>query len=481
MASTVEELREQFSWPSDILSLLLLIGGDIVQTAIAQQTGYTIRIPGSRIFIPVAPVCFSFGWVAYGFSSLLAAVGEMRLMPKNEVSAILVNCSNSYAREVQSWVLGRLLRDHEISCRHDSQPNGDGNVHNSIRIDIFEVGPVSRPDLDFVWWLGWATLLLQIAIAIIPLALYGDWGVLLIALGGNVLVALTCAMPQWNEEKWAGRLLEREKVTCLTRGNGHGHIMVFVSRKGSWDLESLATGIASSQRVGSRWMTVLLAVLWSFLLISVSGLKERTWFMIGIGAIGMLQNIYAAGNTRQPGALNLHLTPFARAPIIVGRRRPYADDSDADVNLDAESQNLEELSAWLSSKAESQQPQGELKTTPQMPKWLATMSRDDGIPSWLEPIKPITVARASTWNKPPISSAKTPKVIQAIGVHGALIELEKWIPAAGLSLVNIFFPGNLEYLDSNIRDNVHKKFWKTAFHTVSLRQRAERQRRMMDI
>ncbi|ETS75085.1 hypothetical protein PFICI_13569 [Pestalotiopsis fici W106-1] len=481
MASTADELRQQFSWPSDILSLLLLIGGDIVQTAIAQQTGFTIRVPGSKIFVPVAPVCFSFGWVAYGFSSLLAAVGEMRLMPKNEISSVLVNCSNGFAREVQSWALGRLLRDHEIRCRHEFSPD-DGAPHTSIRIDIFEVGPVSRPDLDFVWWLGWATLLVQLGIAIIPLALYNDWGVLLVALGGNVLVALTCASPQWNEEKWAGRRLEKEKVTCLTRGNGHSHVMVFISSKGSWDLESLATGIAASQRVGIRWITVILAMLWSLLLISVSGLKERTWFMIGIGAIGMLQNIYAAGTTRQPETSDFHLTPFARAQIIVGRRGPFVDETDANVDLEEDCQNLSDLSAWVSNNA-AQEKQNTATSHP-MPKWLASMSKVDGLPSWLEPIKPISIERAQTlskWKKPSVASTRAPEMIYAIGVHGALIELEKWVPTAGLSLVNIFFPGGLEYSEQNTRNNIHKKFWKRAYHTLDLRKKAEEKRRSPEL
>lgn len=76
------------------------------------------------------------------------------------------------------------------------------------------------------------TLLVQVGIAVIPWVVYGDWGIMIVTLCGNILVAATCALPQWSEEKWAGSQLKRPKVTCLTRGNGHLHIMVFIGIPG---------------------------------------------------------------------------------------------------------------------------------------------------------------------------------------------------------------------------------------------------------
>ena len=57
------------------------------------------------------------------------------------------------------------------------------------------------------------------------------------------------------------------------------------------------------------------------------------------------------------------------------------------------------------------------------------------------------------------------------------MELEKWVPTAGLALVQIFFPSGLEYNDASIRDNVHKKFWQKAYHTAGVRKKAEVKRR----
>ncbi|KAM0668832.1 hypothetical protein ACQRIU_002394 [Beauveria bassiana] len=68
------EFSDQFKNPSDIFSVLLLLGGasDPVGRALAQ-------ISGSR----VTPVAFSFGWVSFMLEIAVgAAVGEIKLMPR---------------------------------------------------------------------------------------------------------------------------------------------------------------------------------------------------------------------------------------------------------------------------------------------------------------------------------------------------------------------------------------------------------------
>jgi hypothetical protein len=54
----------QWHNPGDILSVLLILGPDIVKLAICELAGRTI-----------APVAFSFGWVAYAISALLSTIG----------------------------------------------------------------------------------------------------------------------------------------------------------------------------------------------------------------------------------------------------------------------------------------------------------------------------------------------------------------------------------------------------------------------
>ncbi|KAI1159423.1 hypothetical protein F5B18DRAFT_587337 [Nemania serpens] len=493
MDGTAGALRGQWANPSDILSLLLVIGGDIVQKAIAQLVGCTIRLPGwTDRHVAIAPVAFSFGWVSYAFLSLQSVVGEMRLMPASDCPSLTVNCANGFARKTNSWVLGRLLRDHENAFPVDSRPAEDGGRAESLRIDIFHLKPPIGPDRDFIWWCGWAVITVQIGIALAPWIRYGDWGILLITSAGTVLAMATCALPQWTEEKWAGCTLKREKVMCLTRGNGHQHIMVFIGVQGCWDLERLATG-ASDPRPETRWLFGLLAVLWTFLLISVSGLREHTWFLVGVGGVGMLQNAFAAGTSRKPGASDLHMTAFPRISTIIGRRGSdnRKDDTDAEVNLEDSVHELAYVEEWATKRPvtfhvpiENTGP----GQAPLMPRWLDTMTVEDGLPAWLEPINPdnndsatgdlqSSVCGRGVQGHATTENGVRKVIVYAEGVHGALMGLEKWVPTAGLAMVQIFFPAGLNYNDASIRDNRHKKFWRRAYHTRSIRKRAEEKRR----
>jgi len=58
-------LRGQWSNPNDIFTILLLVGGDIVQVAIAQLCAGPIT--------HLTPVAFSFGWVSFSYVIAFAA------------------------------------------------------------------------------------------------------------------------------------------------------------------------------------------------------------------------------------------------------------------------------------------------------------------------------------------------------------------------------------------------------------------------
>lgn len=57
-------LAAQWRNPGDVLSVLLLVGPDVIKNAIAQLSGRC-----------VTPVAFSFGWVAYAPATLLSSFG----------------------------------------------------------------------------------------------------------------------------------------------------------------------------------------------------------------------------------------------------------------------------------------------------------------------------------------------------------------------------------------------------------------------
>lgn len=62
--SMITNLQKQWQSPNDILSVLLILGPDVIQRSLAQ-------LVGSRL----TPAVFSFGWVAYAVSAILSAVG----------------------------------------------------------------------------------------------------------------------------------------------------------------------------------------------------------------------------------------------------------------------------------------------------------------------------------------------------------------------------------------------------------------------
>jgi len=322
------QMTAQWTNPGDIFSLLLLIGGDIVQKALAQLVG--VRIPLSKkedgVGIPLTPVAFSFGWVAYAFASLKDIVGDGALMPETDVSSQLINCQTGYVRSNRSWILGRVLRDHEKRT-----PVDRGKI--SIRIDIFEGVDKNRPEIDILWWSSWGVILIQQLIAMIPWILYGDWSMLLISLCGTIGALATGMMPQWTKEKWASRRLDtkKEKITALTRGNGHAHVMLFINKNFGWDVEAMASSSGEAEPE-TRYLSVVLTIWWTLLLITCSGLKEHTWYLIGVGGLGMLQNIYVAGASRKAGAFNFH---YKHHSEIVGRRIPKAKIQEPE-NSDAE-------------------------------------------------------------------------------------------------------------------------------------------------
>jgi hypothetical protein len=256
----------------------------------------------------------------------MAIVGENRLMPgEPDCSSILVNCSNAYVRTNYSWVLGRILRDHIDS--HEINLNNE-----SIHIDIFTAtGNDKRPEIDRKWIFSWVVIFTQHVLAVVPWIKYGDWTIFMVTICGTIGALAMGMLPQWILEKWVwmddnwDKRKTAKKIVALTRGNGYHHVMVFISEKGSpgWDMEALAGG-AGRSRSETRWICGVLALWWVLLLITVSGLKEHTWFLVGVGGIGMLQNIYLAGAPRKPEALNVRFQ--GKGPRIIGHRLKKAPD-----------------------------------------------------------------------------------------------------------------------------------------------------------
>jgi hypothetical protein len=407
--SSVEDvaLRLQWSNPGDILSLLLLIGGDIVQKALAQFVGVRFQPFKNGLSIPITPVAFSFGWVAYAFNSLVATVGDNSLMPDPDCPALVINCSNGYIRDNHSWVLGRLLRDTETKNEVDKSKI-------SLRIDIFVAKePTLSPEIDTAWILGWVVILVQQVIAVIPWILYDDWPIFMVTVCGTFGALLSSSLSQWHSEKWPNTKLRKgkTKTVCLTRGNGHSHVIVIIGENKGWDLEAFSTATGSRRRE-TRFICASLTLFWTLLLITVSGIKTNTWFLIGVGGLGMLQNVYAAGTSRSPAAFNIPLERYKPCPYILGYREPHLAKNLDDTDSNEEATDVPDVKLTA--------PDGKFK-----------------------------------------------------GVMGALMALEKKIPKAGASLLDVFFPGGMEYEGKKFKYNRDKKFWKKAFRNIDAEKLVE--------
>lgn len=307
--------QEQFRNPSQIMSVLLLIGGDVIQKAIAQVTKKS----------PFTPVVFSFGWVSYAFIAVSSAVGDGTYLPRPEYPAKVLNIRSGDMRDNDSWVIGRLIRDLEIDVENKIKMVNNKHLETSLLITIFQAVPEQKshkplnPAADLVWWSFVPFLLIQLALAVLPIALRKDdrnWSIMLITCIGNMLALFTSSLPCIQAEKYKCRGNSRS-VYALTRGNGHKHVFILLPdtltmfREEDRNYQTPKSSLpffddlaASTFRASQPWrmVSIILAILWVVLLIAVGGLKQDTWYLFGVGAVGMIHNIIVAGMPRQPGA-----------------------------------------------------------------------------------------------------------------------------------------------------------------------------------
>ncbi|KAL6713621.1 hypothetical protein ACLMJK_009086 [Lecanora helva] len=303
------QIHSQWKGPSDILSLLLLVGSDVIQRAIAQQAGS--KLP--------TPVVFSFGWVAYAFAVSLSAVGDNLLMPPPDISCVVISCPSGHVKTNQSWVLGRILRDFELTWMTKEAREGLRTLlenhavpKKSLCVSVWEPSLMRKskqPVKDWTWWSGYLVLVLQLGLAGAAWGYWGDWAIFAITSGGTLLALITASLPQWRRERWPCRE-NTSKSFVLCRGNGCQHALVIWGNGAGLDFEDLAsTGEGTTTESYTRVVIVLLTAGWVVFLITVSGVRSQTWFLVGIGAIGMLHTVFVAGKSRDSSSFGVPLTP----------------------------------------------------------------------------------------------------------------------------------------------------------------------------
>ncbi|KFY34407.1 hypothetical protein V494_06802 [Pseudogymnoascus sp. VKM F-4513 (FW-928)] len=331
-SAPTDAFASEWSNPSNYaFTILLLLGGDVISRALAQLAGG-----------PIVPVAFSFGWVSYATSAICSAVGENKLMPGADCPCQVINGKNGYVRGNNSWVIGRIVRDYEawmgsavnnltqslIDARWKfdkslAEKDGPGLGAEISRprqaglvVSFWEPSQTiesGKPGHDLLHWSGLIISVVQLGIAAIPCGLWGDWSVLLITGGAIVLCFSMGSLSQWRVEKWACRKLtgRSKKNFILTRGNGAQHAIAIISHGRGLDLEDLATGFdnldAPSITLSAQLLTISLGILWIVLLITSSAITDSAWYLIAVGGVGILQNMFVAGWKRQPEALGVPL------------------------------------------------------------------------------------------------------------------------------------------------------------------------------
>ncbi|KAM3484353.1 hypothetical protein MY3957_010079 [Beauveria namnaoensis] len=321
------EFSAQWTNPSDVFSVLLILGGDIIACALAQLVGSGI-----------APVAFSFGWVAFAVAAVVRAIGDNKLMPAPETACQVTNAKSGYTRSNKSWIVSRIVRDfdkwkdkqvtthlngilrdkykYEKAEAEKKDPGSGIKVtfakNGGLCVSVYkaEQSQTGVPGYDEAYWFGLVTGILQLGIAAIPCGIWGDWDIILITIVGILLSFATGALPQWKEEKWGCRG-GSDKNVIVTTGNGSQHAILILGQGKGFDLEDLAAGttnIDSSTKQVTQYALLGLAVLWILLLITAAGIKENTWFLLAVGGLGICQNIFTAGKMRDPSAYGMPLT-----------------------------------------------------------------------------------------------------------------------------------------------------------------------------
>lgn len=271
-------------------------------------------------------------------TAVVSAIGENKMMPLPDCACKVINGNSGYVRDNNSWIIGRIVRDFEgwmggpVKAHIDemilnrwnlekalaekNEPGSGARVREpsqaGLCVAVYRAGRAVKgyPGYDLVYWIGFATTVFQLGIAAIPCGISGDWGILLVTVVGILLSFATGGLPQWSEEKWACRE-NSEKNVILTRGNGSQHAIVVLGEGKGLDLEDLAAG-QTNVDVSASWSTriwvTVLAAMWILLLITAAGFRRNTWFLLAIGGVGILQNIFVAGWRRFPEAYGIPLS-----------------------------------------------------------------------------------------------------------------------------------------------------------------------------
>jgi hypothetical protein len=142
----------------------------------------------------------------------------------------------------------------------------------------------------------------------------GAWRVLFITGTGNILALITGSLWKWKEEKFACRMVKGPKTYILTRGNSHRHAFLIEIREGNYGLGLEDLAVRQRIKTSKLYQAIFTALTaaWVFILILIGGLADHTWFLFGVGLLGMAHNVLVAGFRRDSEAHGIPLKLIPR-------------------------------------------------------------------------------------------------------------------------------------------------------------------------
>jgi hypothetical protein len=216
------------------------------------------------------------------------------LIPDADFAAILIPAKSGHVRNNRSWIIGRLLRDHEHRAAKILQRSDQASEkHEALRVTVFELVKGRQPGTiapDWIFYSGFFVMLAQFVVASLPIIFSHNWAILMVTCAGTILALLQGALPQWQREKWACPKHGGNTVS-ITQGNGSRHVMVILGDKSSGlELEILSTGSRNMPFRHREMVYIsLLTSLWTVLLISVAGMSDDSWCKIISAREGVLR------------------------------------------------------------------------------------------------------------------------------------------------------------------------------------------------
>ncbi|KAK8003337.1 oxidoreductase [Apiospora arundinis] len=324
------------------MAVLLLIGGDVIAKAIAQLSG-TYENRG------FTPVLFSFGWVSYAFTQISNAIGNGAFYPAPDYPGVIISMTSGDKREIRSWILARLLRDCERQVDRDrriAQKQGESGTALHIAVYAIDGGKLTdrkvKSKRDWLWWSFMLGLLIQLILAAVPMMPTAgrqqpNFYVLLITVIGTLLSFAMASQRGTRQEKFGLRTGKAETgskdVFALTKGNGHNIALII--------LPDLFPGVGNAQRseishlpfldsmaisshhqtLMSRLATGFWAILWIVLLLMIGGSLADSWFLLGVGGVGMIHTSLIASCPRSPEAHGIPLKYMGDGWTMTGSQK----------------------------------------------------------------------------------------------------------------------------------------------------------------